>query len=271
MRLRSMLDAIEPPAARASSRRTRGSPWPSSAAASASRAPAVAERAARLERDGRDPRLPRRHRPARARLRARRRSSASARPRASSPRSPSSPARRPRSSSATASPARTASSCKRAPARDRRTSRRSSTASRSYGQTTTSIIQSSPVARRPLPLVAAIHSPISSPSRGPASAITPWLAPSTQRTSAWGTAAWNLGRCSRLWSTCGGCVARSSSTGRPRRRPTTREAVEQPVARAEHRLRATTRSPCRRDRGRPRRTRPGFPGSVARGSLRAMR
>ena len=59
---------------------------------------------------------------------------------------------RPRWSSATGSPARTASSSSCTSARST-TSRRSSTASSTYGQTTTSIIHSTPVASRQLPLV----------------------------------------------------------------------------------------------------------------------
>ena len=58
---------------------------------------------------------------------------------------------RPRSSSASASPARTASSCACTSAPST-TSRRSSTTSRPFGQTTTSIVHSSPVPRRSLPL-----------------------------------------------------------------------------------------------------------------------
>ena len=114
-------------------------------------APAVAERVGRLERDGRHHRLPGRRRPPGHRLPAGRRG-----PRAPlRPPDPQDPrarrARRPRSSSASASPARTASccACTSAPST---TSRRSSTTSRPFGQTTTSIVHSSPVPRRSLPL-----------------------------------------------------------------------------------------------------------------------
>ena len=115
-------------------------------------APAVAERLGRLERDGVITRLPRR-RSTRARSATRwPRSSASAPRRARSTKvARARRATRPRSSSATASPARTASSCACTCATSS-TSRQVIDRFTPYGQTTTSIMQSSPVPRRALPL-----------------------------------------------------------------------------------------------------------------------